>query len=404
MRSHSHRSELVLGRSAQSLMRRVALLAAVMCVALTTSQLAPSRASASTRHAVGCTSDWRQATVGGTGVLFAVTALSSQDAWAVGFSTSGSGDATRDTPRIEHWNGSQWLSSLSPSLPFSGILQAVYATGPRDIWAVGESWTLNTSVSPSRDQFSTLAENWNGSRWRIVRSPSPGGYLNELWSVSGTSASNIWAIGVDGNWNAPGPPSLIEHWDGSTWSVVPAPTSVGLMSVVALSSSNAWVVGWSGQSGGQEVLLRWTGSTWQSTPIKTENNFIIHQMIGTQGSPTWAVGERAVGSYAGAQIFSWDRQTDQWRSMTNPVPSGVTSVLTSVAAASPTDVWAVGNTSSTTLVEHWNGRWSVDRSVALKGGTLQGVAVSPGSSKVLFAVGWTTASSGTTPLIETRCA
>jgi hypothetical protein len=37
---------------------------------------------------------------------------------------------------------------------------------------------------------------------------------------------------------------LIEHWDGSTWSIVPgAAVSGHLYSITALSASNIWAVG-----------------------------------------------------------------------------------------------------------------------------------------------------------------
>jgi hypothetical protein len=50
----------------------------------------------------------------------------------------------------------------------------VTVVSPRNVWAVGD---YNTGRA-----YLTLIEHWNGSSWKIVSSPSPGGY-NLLSSV-----------------------------------------------------------------------------------------------------------------------------------------------------------------------------------------------------------------------------
>ncbi len=64
--------------------------------------------------------------------------------------------------------------------------------------------------------------------WKIVSSPNvgTGTYGNQLNAVAVVSASNVWAVGFSPS--PSGTPlyiqqSLVEHWNGSNWSVVSSP-------------------------------------------------------------------------------------------------------------------------------------------------------------------------------------
>jgi hypothetical protein len=65
---------------------------------------------------------------------------------------------------IEHWNGTRWSIVPSPSVgPTVSILTAVAALSTNDVWAAGHSSTNTT--------YSTLVKHWNGRKWAIVPSP-----------------------------------------------------------------------------------------------------------------------------------------------------------------------------------------------------------------------------------------
>src|SRR5262249_41578585 len=68
-------------------------------------------------------------------------------------------------------------------------LLAVSAASSKDVWAVG--FFQAASGSPRL----TLAEHWNGHKWRVVPSPSPGGADNILLAVAAVSAHDVWAVG-----------------------------------------------------------------------------------------------------------------------------------------------------------------------------------------------------------------
>jgi len=136
--------------------------------------------------------------------LSSVKALSANDVWAVGYSSDGQGDH----PLIEHWDGAGWKQMNAPGLPGQGALQSVSGTGPNDVWAVG---------SMGGGATKTLVVHWDGVAWTRIASPSPSNNENALLGVSARGPSDVWAVGY---YNASsGHRSLIEHWNGTSWSV-----------------------------------------------------------------------------------------------------------------------------------------------------------------------------------------
>ena len=68
------------------------------------------------------------------------------------------------------------------------------------------------------------ASTWS-ENWRIVKSPNMGSNNNIVSALSGVSTNDVWATGwftIPGNQTSNG---LIQHWDGSRWSIVPSPNT-----------------------------------------------------------------------------------------------------------------------------------------------------------------------------------
>jgi hypothetical protein len=193
--------------------------------------------------------------------LSALTAVSANDVWAVGshFDTTIGGDDSF----FEHWNGQNWSIVPSPSGVFH--LDALVAISSTDIWtAVGSLTTFS----------STTFEHWNGQSWSIVSGPGVNNANNGIARIAAVSSQDVWAVGTS---KAPGRRTptlpLIEHWNGSTWSIVPSPATgtfaAFLSGVTALSSTDAWAVG--GTFTGSPVVEHWDGSQWSlvSVPVST---------------------------------------------------------------------------------------------------------------------------------------
>jgi hypothetical protein len=146
------------------------------------------------------------------------------------------------------------VPSPIPSNSLNSVLNGVAAVSSNDAWAVG-SYFIN--------QFdtNTLIEHWNGSRWSIVSSPSPGP-TTLLRVAAVVSSTDIWAIGNNGLL------PLVEHWNGAQWSVVsiPTPTAVASFSgIVAIASNDVWVVGRQTASSGSVLLTRMSSGLLRSS-------------------------------------------------------------------------------------------------------------------------------------------
>src|SRR5207245_2129463 len=65
--------------------------------------------------------------------------------------------------------------------------------------------------------------------------------------------------------------SLVEHWDGRTWSVVSIPNasdrSAHLNSISAVNAHDVWVVGYDAGSYFTNIVLHWDGSSWQRVAV-----------------------------------------------------------------------------------------------------------------------------------------
>jgi len=74
----------------------------------------------------------------------------------------------------------------------------------------------------------TLVEHWNGQNWQIVPLADPRQDLRSNYAsadyadLTVLSSNNIWVVGqtpsIDGTLK-----TLVEHWDGRHWSRVPSP-------------------------------------------------------------------------------------------------------------------------------------------------------------------------------------
>jgi hypothetical protein len=216
------------------------------------------------------------------GNLGVVAAVSARNVWAVG-------------TIIEHWDGSAWSVVHSPSQPgLSNTFGGLAAIAPNNVWAAG--YTYDSSSGVSR----TLIEHWNGSAWSIVPSPNPSLSENRLNTMTALSANNIWAVGhtVDNSSKLSQTQTLIEHWDGSTWSVVNSPNVKGafnnLNGVAAVSGRDIWAVGnASFLLNTQTLIEHWNGTTWNITfspNVPSTDNFLYGVTRVPYTDEAWSVG------------------------------------------------------------------------------------------------------------------
>lgn len=290
-------------------------------------------------------------------MLNGVSGSASSAVWEVGYYSFGSEKRTL----IERWNGTKWSIVPSPnSTKRTNVLNGVVAISPSNVWAVGSADSGNAF-----DQI-TLSLHWNGASWSVIPSPSPGtAGFNALYGVAANSANDIWAVGSFQN-SGGDLQTLVEHWDGTSWSVIPSANVPGtineLYGVVALGPNNVWAVGYSGRGGAFSTLIEhWDGSGWSIVPSPDpQGPSILLAVSATGASDVWAVGyERNVFiQTTHALIEHWDG--DSWSLVPGVSPIPGPTILYGAAAVSPGDVWATGFTGAFALIERWDGsRWSI---------------------------------------------
>ena len=81
----------------------------------------------------------------------------------------------------------------------------------------------------------TLIEHFNGTAWSIVPSPSPGSIAILGGVTTSNAANNVWAVGADTPAGTSGRQTLTLNWNGTAWNVVasPSPGSTGGVGAVA---------------------------------------------------------------------------------------------------------------------------------------------------------------------------
>lgn len=289
--------------------------------------------------------------------LQGVASISLNDVWAVGF-TDNTGSPNNRQPFTMHWDGMRWHSMSNPTLAGTfNVLYAVSALSTSDVWAVGEG-SLN-----GNGYNQALIEQWDGVSWSIVPSPNVG-VASALYSVANIPGTDqVWAVGSYASNNADY--ALIDFWDGTQWNVLPSPPvnsyNSALQSVTAFSTTDAWAVGWDTIAGNAQTLVEhWDGTQWNVVP--SPNNSPSNTLFSVTPVPNtnelWAVGDNGGGKNDRTLVEHWDGSV--WSVVPSPSLRGSNLLLGTVATAT-NDAWSVGYyAGGKALIEHWDGiQWSI---------------------------------------------
>lgn len=272
--------------------------------------------------------------VGWTYDLHGVAAISPTGVWAVGFFAAQS--TSPQSAFIEHWNGQKWSVVPSPHHGQLSILSGVRAISASDVWAVGLYYD-NAGNSKA------LSEHWNGKVWRVVPNPSPGLTDNVLGGLVVIFAKDIWAAGKESSDAQTTLQTLIEHWNGTSWSFVPSPNPAPLYNflggMIAISASNVWAVGGvEGDNFVQGTLAEhWHGNSWTVVPtpdVGSGGNGLADVAAGA-GTDAWAVGSYSNSAgFTKTLIERWDGT--QGSVVQSPDPSKEFNQLESITGISNT--------------------------------------------------------------------
>jgi hypothetical protein len=304
--------------------------------------------------------------------LAAVSCSSSTSCEAVGSDGINGG-----TSLAEHWNGTKWAIQSPEEVGKS--LDAVDCVSETFCEAVGTT-----------NKAEVFAELWNGTEWKLQTIPSPEGAKSS--GASGVSCTSTVHCEMTGSYvNSSGTgQTLAELWNGTEWKVQKTPNPAedefaGFSGVSCSSGAECEAVGRADIAKVETVFAeRWNGTEWKLQAIPSPTG-ATRTLLGSVSCPSSSMCE-ATGDYntsAGVDTALAERWNGtEWSIQSIPSPEGVNNIRLNVSCATSVSCYAAGDYGTTTnqvaLVEKWNGtEWAtqtVPNATETVSSTLQDVA------------------------------
>jgi hypothetical protein len=297
----------------------------------------------------GASASARGAPVPLRGELSGVACTAASSCLAVG---EGGGPNLNNDLLSDQWNGSTWtvVPVAKPSGMQTGSLAAITCLAASDCTAVGD-FSTSRFLAP-------LIERWNGTAWAVVPAPRPG-KLATLGAVSCSGANSCAAVGclINGNVGCVG--SVAEQWNGTAWKLEPTPAGGLTLNGVSCTAPDSCMAVGFGNSGA--LAERWNGTAWSVVPIPNPPHSRLVEVNGLWCS---AAGCEAVGDYANklggivTLAEHWDGHA--WSIQRTPNPPGALVGLYNVSCSADSACTAVGNYDdgkghTLTTALRWNG-------------------------------------------------
>jgi hypothetical protein len=333
-------------------------------------------------------------------VLYAVSCASAQQCVAVG-EWSMPPDGHPNVPFALYWDGTKWhlsTTSLPPGPVIYSGLQGVSCVSSADCIATGY-------YQSSSGFISTIAESWNGTGWSLEKAAEVGEVPSYLYGVSCRTGSPCMAVGyfTDG---AGGTRALAELRTSGTWTIVVTPNASegddtsSLVSVWCSNQQNCLAVGdYQSRAGSYRTLVEaWNGKSWsiQTTPNPAgASDSYLDYISCTSPTACIAVGYYSTAAFA-SLAFSETWNGKSWSVAATPRISGASYTLfNGVSCTSSASCIAIGDTGKSVakprpLAERWNGKsWVVESTQVPKssiGSTLYSVSCTQATACIAVGV------------------
>lgn len=122
---------------------------------------------------------WLPAQPASAPILEDVSAVSATEAWAVGRVITCFPKFCQSASTIQRWDGSRWTEV---SHPIAGDLLGVQVVAANDVWAIGN------------ENPGTAIRHWDGTAWSDVPSPNPG-RGGVLKAIDARGPGELWSVG-----------------------------------------------------------------------------------------------------------------------------------------------------------------------------------------------------------------
>ena len=264
-----------------------------------------------------------------------VDATSTSNVWAIG-------------SLVERYNGTNWVAMSSPA----GVApRGLDVVSPSEVWVAGYSGSA-----------ATVAQWKNGTWTTRYTQASTGRHLTVFEAIAVDGSGQVWAVGWDRDYDAPGRPvsSLVVHFNGTSWTREATPNPANrntLMDVVALANGEVLAVGVAQDTSGggitpRSLMLRRTGGTWSSLTVPKGEAGSQDQLLSVATVSSTSVW--SVGYYSSPSSGLYEPLLVHWTAnggagtlaVSHPSPALTVSALASgVSATSAGNLWAAGYTS-----------------------------------------------------------
>lgn len=196
--------------------------------------------------------------------LAELVAAAPDDAFTVQFGQS----------KLLHWDGATWTVEADVTDAYGVAVSPTGTVFASSSWAglwqrnADGLWTNHMNAKGGRVWALADDDVWvaDAGFGRVTRWRSPTDatelligdvkfFLNDIWVAS---PSSVFVVGYDTSPGSPPYPAAVRHYNGASWSAMPAPAGVdSLRRVTGTSATNVYAVG---ESGG---LIRYDGVGWQ---------------------------------------------------------------------------------------------------------------------------------------------
>lgn len=183
--------------------------------------------------------------------LTGIVALSPTDVWAGGYLVDLGKSSAEALSLTMHWDGRAWSVVAAPNPSRSlNVIWGMGSDGAGGIWALGD-------YQASDRHLHAMVFRWNGQSWVMVEVHGP-----STWSaqaVGGTASGSVWVVG------SPATSSLaVANCTEKTCDTVVPPTEfdVTASSIFVAAPDDAWIVGVSWGQRLTPLIEHWDGSSW----------------------------------------------------------------------------------------------------------------------------------------------
>ena len=243
--------------------------------------------------------------------------------WRAAWGTGKHRYVTGEVGKMLHFNGSEWEKMTTGT---EETLLAIWGFDTDDIYAVGEAATI---------------VHYDGEKWSPMK--AFGDEDTVFMDVWGAAPDDIFVTAqIEGI-------GYLLHYDGNSWKIALAGTSVNLRHVHGTGDDNVFAVGQQG------TIARYDGKGWGLSPVDPIEQEDGSEYVVTQGlfgvfaqaeDDVWAVGE-------GGVIAHYDGASFQLAGLFD-------NTLRAVWGISPENLWAVGGAG---VIMRFDGeQWSYEES------------------------------------------